>query len=83
MRARELFQFSSYRPPFFYPETVDVERHRRFFVTSPENIGTFNYGKDPISLDHVLLDVIPYMRWKNSKDDKTSFWQRVFGSHKK
>ncbi len=52
-------------------------------VTSPENIGTFNYGKDPTSLDHVLLDVIPYMRWKNSKDDTTSFWQRVFGSHKK
>lgn len=52
-------------------------------VTSPENIGTFNYGSDPTSLDHLLLDVIPYWRWGNSVYDTTSFWQRVFGSPKK
>ena len=51
-------------------------------VISPENIGTFNYGSDPTSLDHLLLDVIPYWRWGNSVYDTTPFGQRVWGSKK-
>ena len=51
-------------------------------VTSPENIGTFNYGTNPMYPSHILFDVIPYYIWGNSVYDTTPFWQRVWGSKK-
>ena len=46
-------------------------------VTSPENIGTFNYGTKPMHPSHILFDVIPYYIWGNSVYDTIPFWQRV------
>jgi uncharacterized protein RhaS with RHS repeats len=33
---------------------------------SIENMGTFNYGPDPLSMKHVLYDVLPYEMWGNT-----------------
>jgi len=51
-------------------------------VTTPENIGTKNYGPDPVSRDHVIYDVLPYWIWGNSEEDTTPLWGRIWGSGK-
>jgi hypothetical protein len=48
-------------------------------VTDPANRGTYNYGPDQSSVDHVVVDVLPYWMWGNSPDDPTPVWNRVFG----
>ena len=50
-------------------------------VTSPENIGTFNYGTDPNSKEHFYYDVLPYWIWGNSENDTTPFLYRLIGKH--
>ena len=50
-------------------------------VTDPENIGTKNYGTKPKSLDHIMLDIIPYYIWGISPEDTTPFLRRIFGYH--
>ena len=51
-------------------------------VTTPENIGTLNYGPDPKSLGHVFWDVLPYWFWGNSPQDTTPLWRRIYGTDK-
>ena len=51
-------------------------------VTTPENIGTLNYGPDPKSLGHVFWDIFPYWFWGNSPQDTTPLWRRIYGTDK-
>jgi hypothetical protein len=48
-------------------------------VTSDENLGTYNYGEDPLSWGHFSRDVIPYWELGNTPNDSTPFWDRVCG----
>ena len=48
-------------------------------VMDVENIGTKNYGADPVSLDHLFRDVLPYQLFSNSPNDKTPLIDRVAG----
>ena len=51
-------------------------------VTTPENIGTLNYGPEPMSPAHWFFDVLPYWLWKNSPEDSTPLWYRMKGRSK-
>ena len=48
---------------------------------TPEDRGTFNvyYGDNPFGkyVIHGIFDVVPYMLWGNSLDDKTTIIDRV------
>jgi RHS repeat-associated protein len=46
-------------------------------VTSAANMGTYNYGTNPVS--HLFLDVVPYWINGNSPNDPTKVDQRLFG----
>ena len=68
---------------YLHPKTgqeVIFNTHGKI-VTDPENIGTKNYGTNPISINHIFLDILPYYLWGNSPDDTTSFYDRVFGPY--
>ena len=45
-------------------------------VTSPENMGTFDFGA-PGTMAHKVLDVKPWIDWGNSPQDRTSMGQRM------
>ena len=51
-------------------------------VTIPENIGTKNYGVNPVSIAHVWYDILPYWFWGNSANDRTPWQDRVLGAEK-
>ena len=51
-------------------------------VTTPENIGTLNYGPDPWQPAHWLFDILPYWLWGNSPQDTTPLWRRIYGTDK-
>ena len=51
-------------------------------VTTPENIGTLNYGPEPWSSAHILFDILPYWLWGNSPQDSTPLWYRIVGRSK-
>jgi RHS repeat-associated protein len=47
-------------------------------VTSEENMGTYDFYSPTISkYRHSRLDVAPWIRWGNSTQDSTSWWDRV------
>ena len=48
-------------------------------VTDVENIGTKNYGTDPVSVEHLFKDVLTYYLLSNSPNDKTPFIDRTAG----
>ena len=68
---------------YLHPETGQevIFNKQGKIVIDPENIGTKNYGTDPISINHIILDILPYYLWGNSPDDTTSFYDRVFGPY--
>ena len=44
-----------------------------------ENVGTKNYGTEPVSFEHYFKDVLTYQLLSDSPDDKTPFIDRVAG----
>ena len=70
-----------YYHPITGQEVVFDERGN--IVTDPENIGTKNYGPEPVSLGHYILDILPYHIWANSENDSTPLMRRIFGSPSK
>ena len=66
---------------YYHPQTGQevVFDYRGKVVTDPANIGTFNYGADPVSVFHVFEDILPYYLWGNSPFDKTPWEDRIFG----
>jgi len=50
-------------------------------VTDVANIGTYNYFS-PDGFEgalHIAVDVLPYYKWGNDKDDTTPVENRIFG----
>ena len=66
---------------FYHPKTGQevVFNEKGDVVTDVENIGTKNYGTDPVSLEHLFKDVLTYYLLSNSPNDKTPFIDRVAG----
>ena len=66
---------------YYHPQTGQevVFDYKGEVVTDPENIGTKNYGSEPVSISHLFQDILPYYFWGNSSDDKTPFEDRVLG----
>ena len=50
-----------------------------YVVYDPNNIGTYNYGPGK-GFNHFIKDVFPYWIYKNSEDDTTKLYQRIFGN---
>ena len=47
---------------------------------TPEDVGTANFCNSKAHpIGHFILDMYPYYKWGNSKDDKTSLLRRLFG----
>jgi hypothetical protein len=47
-------------------------------VTDPRDIGTYNYASPTDNpIQHMFVDVIPWIRWGNSPDDTTTPFQRT------
>jgi hypothetical protein len=52
-------------------------------VTDPYNKGTYNFADyREYPLEHIVIDVIPYYLWGNSKEDSNPFFMihRIFGN---
>ena len=66
---------------FYHPETGQevVFNEKGDVVTDIENIGTKNYGTDPVSVEHLFKDVLTYYLLSNSPNDKTPFIDRTAG----
>ncbi|ARN56995.1 hypothetical protein STSP1_01388 [Sedimentisphaera salicampi] len=50
-------------------------------VTDPVNMGTYNFFPDTEPMNHLNYDVLPYIRWGNSPDDPTKWYQRILGTY--
>ncbi|MBU0667772.1 hypothetical protein KJ951_03520 [Patescibacteria group bacterium] len=44
-------------------------------VTSPENMGTYDFGT-PLTQSHYILDIQPWLAWENSPQDTTNYLER-------
>ena len=69
---------------YYHPQTGQevVFDYQGKVVTDPANIGTFNYGTNPVSVSHFWQDVLPYYLWGNSPFDQTPWEDRIFGPEK-
>ena len=69
---------------YYHPQTGQevVFDYQRKVVTDPANIGTFNYGTNPVSVSHFWQDMLPYYLWGNSPFDQTPWEDRIFGPEK-
>ena len=69
---------------YYHPQTGQevVFDYQGKVVTDPANIGTFNYGTNPVSVSHFWQDVLPYYLWGNSPFDQTHWEDRIFGPEK-
>ena len=47
-----------------------------FLVTNDSDKGTFNYGSDPETIDHIVLDIAPWIKWGSGPNDSTTRDQR-------
>ncbi|MBN2306801.1 hypothetical protein JXD20_02350 [Candidatus Peregrinibacteria bacterium] len=47
-------------------------------VDSSENMGTFDFGT-PLSAEHYILDIEPWLIWGNSPNDTTTYEDRKAG----
>ena len=47
---------------------------------TPEDMGTYNFA-DPqkYPIGHFFKDMVPYYLWKNSEDDTSDIFDRLFG----
>ena len=66
---------------YLHPKTgqeVIFNTHGKI-VTDPENIGTKNYGTNPISINHIIWGILPYYKWGNDEKDTTSLGNRLLG----
>jgi RHS repeat-associated protein len=60
----------------FYEVIYDYDGN---IVTAPEDMGTYNYCPSQTSvIGHAVLDVLPWLIWGNTRDDSTTFIQRVY-----
>ena len=50
-----------------------------YLVTDPRDVGTYNFAS-PIDepIKHVIVDVLPWIVWGNSRDDSTEWYERLF-----
>ncbi len=48
-------------------------------VTADEDMGTYNYADPKFLLEHGLLDVLPWMRYGNTPEDSTEWYERIGG----
>lgn len=52
-------------------------------ITDPRDIGTYNYyNPDTNGFMHVVVDVLPWILWRNSEDDTTTVFDRIWYSIK-
>ncbi len=48
-------------------------------VTADEDMGTYNYADPKFLLEHGLLDVLPWIRYGNTPEDSTEWYERIGG----
>ena len=51
-------------------------------ITADEDIGTYNYASPDWRLEHGVLDVLPWIRYGNTPEDSTEWYQRIGGLFK-
>ena len=64
-----------------YVSSDDQKRERvydrqGYLITSPEDMGTYNFAGPHTPMAHFRLDVIPWLLYGNTPDDNTTLWTR-------
>ena len=49
-------------------------------ITADEDVGTYNYADPDLWLAHFVVDILPWLRYKNTPEDSTEWYERVGGS---
>ena len=53
-----------------------ADRNSGVIVYDPKFVGTYNYG-EPGTVEHIMLDVEPWIEWGNSPDDVSTKGERI------
>ncbi len=48
-------------------------------ITADEDVGTYNYADPDLWLAHFVVDILPWMRYGNTTEDSTEWYERVGG----
>ena len=59
-------RFSAYYDPF-----------QNQSIKDGVNDGTYNFGTDPVSFEHIALDILPWIMWGTTVDDSSTFSERL------